>query len=390
MLSMLCRLSVLRPSLLPSCLLLNCLLFAGRPDDIPFAKHKLFNGANETAVFLDFNGDKRLDIVSGEHWFQAPATPNGKWQVHRFRDIPFFNNYVDDFTDLAMDVNGDGRMDVISCSWFSKKIAWFENPGKLGAMWKEHPVENGYNVEFMFFVDLNNDGKAQEVLPQFGGGGPTAWYEFKGGKWVRHIVSPKNFGHGIGAGDVNGDGRTDVLTPQGWWEAPADLDNGTWLEHADWKAEKHVGFLHVLDVNKDGRNDVIYPHAHAHGIYWMEQKADKTFVRQLIDDSWSQVHASELIDLNGDGQKDLVAGKRFLAHDHDPGAQEPLGLYWYEFRPKADGKGIEWIRHIIDYSSDAGAGMQIALRDYDQDGDLDFAVAGKSGAFLFENLTKQK
>ena len=74
-----------------------------------------------------------------------------------------------------------------------------------------------------FLVDLDNDGKAREVLPQFGSNNaPLAWYEYKSGKWIEHKVSDKSYGHGIGAGDVNGDGRTDILTPKGWLEAPAD------------------------------------------------------------------------------------------------------------------------------------------------------------------------
>ena len=53
--------------------------------------------------------------------------------------------------------------------------------------------------------------------------------------------------------------------------------------------------------------------------------------------SWSQAHASTLVDLNGDGRLDIVTGKRFMAHNgSDPGEKEPLGVYWYEFaRPTA-------------------------------------------------------
>jgi len=92
-------------------------------------------------------------------------------------------------------------------------------------------------------------------------------------------------------------------------------------------------------------------------------------------------------DINGDGQKDLLTGKRYMAHDHDPGAREPLGIYWYEYRKAANGE-IAWFKHIIDYSSRAGGGIEIATADLDHKGVLDFAVGGKSGLFLFRNLRK--
>lgn len=375
----------MRSKLLLTALSCGLAFGAGRPADVPFQKHQLDAGANETAAFADINGDGKLDIVNGENWYEHPKTKGGPWKTHRFRELGYFSNYIDSFSDLPLDVNGDGKIDIVSCSWFAKKISWFENPGRIGAPWKEHMIEDQWNVEFMFLVDLNNDGKAQELLPQFGGKGPVAWYELKNGAFVRHIVHPDNLGHGVGAGDVNKDGRSDILTPKGWLEAPADAAGTPWKFHADWTAEKHTGFLYVIDIDGDGKNDVVYPHAHDYGIFWLRQDGDGKWTKFKIDDAWSQVHATAMVDINGDGQKDFIAGKRFLAHDHDPGAQEPLGIYWYEWRKTE--KGIDWVRHVIDYSSSAGAGMQIAVADYDGDGDLDFAVGGKSGAFLFENTS---
>ena len=105
---------------------------------------------------------------------------------------------------------------------------------------------------------------------------------------------------------------------------------------------------------------------------------------------WSMAHTVELVDMNGDGKKDILTGKRYMAHSRDPGAKEANGIYWYEFDKAANGKTIEWTRHIIDYSSAAGAGMQLPVADIDGDGDLDFVAPGKSGLYLFENLTKKK
>jgi hypothetical protein len=359
----------------------------GRPDGIAFQKHTLDLGANETAAFTDINGDGKLDIVSGENWYAAP-----KWTRHNFRKIFFSNNYIDVFSDLPVDVNGDGRVDIVSCSWFGKKISWHENPGRGLGVWKEHTVDEGHNVEFCFLVDLNNDGKALEVLPQFGSEtAPLAWYELKpGGGFEKRIASSRSYGHGIGAGDVNGDGRTDIVTPKGWLQAPADPRQGNWEFRPQFELGS-TGFIHVIDLNRDKRPDLLTSMAHDYGIFWLEQTADGRWTKRLIDDSWSQAHAVTLADLTGDGQLEIITGKRYMAHNgKDPGEREPLGIYWYQYRPSPDGKNLEWIRHVVDYGSRAGGGMQIPVADLDGDGDLDFVTPGKSGLFLFENLSKKR
>ncbi len=358
----------------------------GRPPEILFEKHTLDQGANEACAFADINGDGRLDIVSGENWFEAP-----KWIRHKFREIPFTSNYVDDFSDLPLDVNGDGHIDVVSCAWFSRRLSWWQNPGRGKGEWKDHTIESGFPIEFAFLVDLDNDGKAREVLPQFGGEkAPLSWYDARDGAFVKHVASPRSYGHGIGAGDVNGDRRNDIVTPKGWLEAPADPRTGPWTFH-EFPDLGHTGFIHVMDVNQDGRNDLVTSLAHNYGIFWLEQGEGNTWTKRMIDDSWSQPHAVTLIDLDGDGNKDLLTGKRYMAHNgRDPGEREPLGIYWYQYGKSDDGKRVEWTRHVIDYSTRAGGGMQLPAADIDGDGDLDFAAPGKSGLFLFENLTKRR
>jgi hypothetical protein len=379
-------------------LLANALTMAAasRPPDIPFTPRAIDPGASETAAVADINHDGRPDIVSGEYWYEAPA-----WTPHRFRDLDFTSSYIDAFSDLPLDVNGDGYPDIITVSWFAKKISWWKNPGRTRAAWMETVIDSGFPVEFAFLVDLDNDGQARELLPQSGSeSAPLAWYELKpggggagtdgGSLWVKHVVSPRSYGHGIGAGDVNGDGRADILTPKGWLEAPADpRAAGEWTLHADWEEKAHLGFLYVLDVNGDKRPDVLTTSAHDYGLFWLEQGANGQWTRRVIDDAWSQGHASTLVDLNGDGQLDLVTGKRFMAHNgKDPGEREPLGVYWYEHRATTAAGGVEWIRHVIDYGGRVGGGMQIPVVDLDGDGDLDLVCAGKSGLFILENRTK--
>ena len=234
-----------------------------------------------------------------------------------------------------------------------------------------------------------NELIAREVLPQWGSEkAPLTWYEPAGGTLQRHVVSAKSYGHGIGVGDVNGDGRNDIVTPQGWLEAPRDPRTGDWKMHPEFTMGQ-TGFIFVIDINEDGLPDLLTSNAHDYGIFWMEQRPDHTWVKHAIDESWSQAHAMTLVDLNADGRKELLTGKRFMAHDgHDPGEHDPLGIYWYEYHKSEDGKSVVWSRHVVEYGSRAGGGMQIPVVDIDGDGDLDFAVGGKSGLFLFENLTK--
>jgi hypothetical protein len=353
---------------------------SGRPPEIQFEKRTLDLGANETCDVADLNGDGRLDIVAGENWYEAP-----NWTKHRFRELPFSNNYIDSLSDLTIDVDGDGHIDVITASWFSRKLYWLRNPGKAAGEWTENIIESGYPSEFAFLVDLDNDGKARELLPQFGDPtAPLAWYEIRNGKFVRHVAHPHSVPHGIGAGDVNGDGRADIITPRGWLEAPADPRSENWRFHSELDLGS-VGFIHVRDVNGDRRPDLVTAMAHDYGIFWLERTAEGGWRKHMIDDSWSQAHAVTLVDLNGDGRLDLLTGKRYMAHNgRDPGEREPLGVYWYENLGSGSDGRIEWVRHVIDYSTRAGGGMQIPVADLDGDGDLDFAVAGKSGVFLFE------
>jgi hypothetical protein len=364
---------------------------------VKFIPHRIGQVRSEAVGVADFNGDGKLDIVAGPNLYLAPD-----WKAVTIRTLSGKvddqgKGYVDDFMNLPLDVDGDGKLDVVSCGWFCKCVRWYrQSPGTAGD-WPEEVVDSSANYEAGDLEDIDGDGQRREILAHCPA---TVWYEaakLPTGKrgLIKHIISDKAMNYGGGVGDLNGDGRPDVLRPDAWFEAPADPRQGQWIEHAwafgakDGKAD-HTPQMLVLDVNGDGLPDVITSNAHKHGIFWYEQsRADgkTTWKQHLIDDSWSQAHSLALADINGDGTPDLITGKRFMAHNgSDPDESGKLGVYWYELQRGANPR---WTKHVISFDQGIGSGVNLCAVDLDKDGDMDVVVTGKwGGPVWFENKRK--
>jgi hypothetical protein len=362
----------------------------------------------EAAGVFDIDGDGKLDILSGESWYQAPD-----WTPHPVRPVPQVGTYRNDFADMPMDVDADGDIDFVTVSYFGKNVGWVENPGKAGGTWAYHEIDVPGPSEAAVLVDLDRDGQP-DVLPNTVN--VVVWYslESKGPKptWKKHDFGTQAAGHGVGTGDVNGDGRLDLLTPKGWFEGPEDPRSETWAWHPEWNLGGTGIQILAKDVDGDGLADLIYGNGHAFGLYWSKQgkgaNDQRTWTRMPIDETISSVHTLLWADLDGDGQaNELISGKRVYAHEIEAGDILAPVVAWYGF----DGKKGGWTRHVIAMGEDArnapkegpkrdaqkdfapgtaGTGLEITAIDIDKDGDIDLVCPGKSGLYLFENLIKSK
>jgi hypothetical protein len=302
--------------------------------------------------------------------------------------------------DAPMDVDGDGLLDIVTLSWHGQSIEWLKNPGldKLDSFWTISLVEKYGNFEMGELCDIHGNGKWDGMLPN---SRITTLYTL--GKkedgatgLIRTLICDKPMAFGIGCGDVNGDGRPDILRPNAWFEAPEDILTGEWIEHplslgGKDGATDHTPQILVLDVNKDGRNDIITSSAHGYGIFWYEQlEGENQWKQHTIDDTWTQAHALCLADIDGDGALELIAGKRFRAHNGgDPEADKPQRVHYYKYAVDIDGK-VTWTRYTITYDEGVGSSMAIFAVDLTGDGTLDLVMTSKSGGpVVFFNQSKK-
>ena len=362
-------------------------------NDLHFTKHVLTTDfISEGVAVADVNKDGRMDVMAGAYWFEAPG-----WTKHELAPGKTYDGakeYSNSFLNFAMDVNHDGWTDLIWIDFPGKPAHWYENPRNQPGHWKKHMIGDSVSVgnESPAFVDIDKDG-IRDLLCADSKTKQMVWMRAPAKNeplvWQRYPISKVNapgtniFSHGLGWGDINKDGREDVMIKEGWWEAPADPKQPEWTFHPAALGED-CSQMHVLDVNSDGKNDVVSSAAHRLGIWWHEQPAaGSSWKTHLISDTVTQTHATRLSDLNNDGHPDFLTGKRFYAHlatNNDPGSFAPPILIWFEFTP---GKAPFWIPHVVDNNS--GVGLNIVTEDVTRDKRIDIVIANKKGVFVFEN-----
>ncbi len=381
----------------------------------------------EGANFGDFNHDGKMDVVSGPYWWEGtdyqkrheyyPATKTFKLKktdgaeetVEGFEGALGKNNtYSDNFFAFSYDFNQDGWDDILILGFPGEISAWYENPKGREGHWQKHIVLDVTDNESPTLADITGDGKPEIVCSSKGSYGYAEpdWSDPRR-PWKWHSISPNNnyhkFTHGMGVGDVNGDGKMDLLEKDGWWEQPKSLTGDPlWTCHK-FSFGTGGAQMYAYDVNGDGRNDVITSlAAHGYGLAWFENADDGsggvTFKEHIFMNKepkenrygikFSQPHAIDLVDMDGDGLKDIVTGKRFWAHgssgDAEPNAAAVL--YWFKL-VRGPGKSVDFVPYLVDDNS--GIGTQVVAGDFTGDKKPDIVVGNKKGTFVFVQQTKK-
>lgn len=358
----------------------------------------------EGVAVADVNRDGKMDILVGDVWYEAP-----NWEMHPIRKVGDYGDgskgYSHSFACFTEDINHDGWPDLIVIDFPGDPCHWYENPQGKPGPWKKHVIWHSACNETPLYADLFGTGQKVLVMGFQPQGkqreGQMAWFapaKDPTQLWEMHPISGPSqpgkeipgtfkFSHGLGVGDINGDGRNDVICTGGWWEQPASNEGKPWKFHsADLGPE--CADMFAVDIDGDGKADILSSSAHRYGIWWHQQRAGNSdtpsFVRHdLFPKIFSQTHALHFADINGDGLKDMVTGKRWWAHgpkgDDDP--NDPAVIYWFEAKKGAD-RIVSFVPHEID--KDSGIGTQFAVEDINGDGLPDVVVANKKGVFVFE------
>lgn len=363
----------------------------------------------EGATIGDLDGDGHPDLIAGPYWYAGPTFTTAR-EIYTPKEFDPAG-YSDNFFAFTHDFDADGWLDILFIGFPGKQATWYRNPGQHDARgadghWQAHVVFDSVDNESPDFTDLTGDGKP-ELVCQFEDrlGYATVDWSDPTKPWRWHPLSAKGIGgrftHGLGVGDIDGDGRKDVLWKHGWWRQPESLEGDPQWANRPFKFAGRGGAqMLVYDIDGDGDNDVVTSeNAHGYGLSWFEQitKDGKlTFTRHWImgsepaDNPYGvaigNLHAMCLADFNEDGLLDVLTGNRYRAHSgKDRADSDPPALTWFQLR-RVDGIAT-FIPHEIDDNS--GVGTQVVAGDADGDGDLDVVVGNKMGTFIHRQNSRE-
>jgi Domain of Unknown Function (DUF1080)/FG-GAP-like repeat len=371
----------------------------------------------------DINRDGVMDALTGPYAYLGPdfkrAVEIYRPQTYAIANATMGGQYTDNFLSYVYDFNGDGWNDYLKINFNGAYL--YVNPKGESRHWPMSQVTDGVSSETTQLGDIDGDGKVELLMSLASGANRVIGFAKPGAdpteRWTFYPVSEKGDwgGHGYGYGDLNGDGKNDIIQGSGWWEQPAaGATSGLWKFTAVPFGRGTDAFIRgadmfAYDVNGDKLPDVVTSlFAHGPGLVWYEQQravqGPITWKMHMIMDhpdaspdekkTWeitdknvvfTELHAIQLVDMDGDGLRDIVTGKRWFSHGMEypeNDRDDPPVMAWFKLVRKAGGQ-VEFVPHII--NNYVGLGTQIAVIDMNGDKRPDVLTAARKGAYVFFN-----
>lgn len=324
----------------------------------------------------DFNSDQYTDVVAASSyelaWYEYPT-----WGKHAIA-------YPDQQFTMGMavaDVNGDGAQDIIISDGKNGKLYWFENPcyGRNAAtgLWRQHLIGvQGGSVHDLVVGDIRGNGKV-DIVTRSGNhlepGCTILWMQSDPDSWVRVELPTIVQGEGTALGDINRDGRLDVVQNGYWLECPPDPVHGRWVCHYIDRNWSPMAGVCVADMNHDGRLDVVLSPAEGKGVLaWYEAPPDPIrgkWIKHVVDPDVQFINTLKVTDINNDGYLDIVAAE-MAAHgdDRDAASHGRVRVYLNQ------GDSLHWTQQVLATTG----GSNLCVANINNDGTV--SVISASGA----------
>lgn len=346
----------------------------------------------------DFDNDGDIDIT-----IQRQATGKVSWYqnvgAEHWVKYEIASNVYNQLGAISIDVNDDGRFDLVMGTF------WFENPGYLFENPNQYWIKHIYNGAIInkenhdiASADVNSDGKPDIVVYcQKFNGGTLRWYDITNPyDWKYHDIDTTinkrempvwNKGvHGgfapNGIGDLNNDGRSDIVMPTGWYENPKCL-NGQWILHRWGEYGINIGISKtpygtsirswIYDLEQDGNNDVVLSdcdveNSRAYLLHNLNGAQHFNLEPLPFPDGPSgSLHSLGIADMDGDGDVDIFSGEQEdLSKGMKPTGLAERGFLWLN---RGSRENPDFQYQIV--NTDNPGWHDTILRDMDRDGDID-------------------